>query len=161
MAHYKMSSLPAMIAGFTDRGILKEGFAADIMVYNLDDLGLQFDSPVYDTDFPGGERRIIQKAKGIRYTLVNGEVTFTEGTVCTESHAGQAAPQLRHGKPLTTALLGQSQGAPEGRSPPNRWARVGDNRGGERESIETRSPPDFSVGPDFFGATARGLCAAT
>ena len=88
-AHYKMSSLPAAIAGFTDRGIIKEGLAADIIVYNLDEIGLQYDSPVYDTDFPGGERRIIQKAKGIRYTLVNGEVTFTEGTVCTGATPGK------------------------------------------------------------------------
>ena len=88
-AHYKMSSLPASIAGFTDRGILKEGFAADIMIYDLDKLGLQFDSPVYDTDFPGGERRIIQKANGIRFTVVNGEVTFTEGTVCTGATPGK------------------------------------------------------------------------
>ena len=43
--------------------------AADIIVYNFDEIGLQYDSPVYDTDFPGGERRIIQKAKGIRYTV--------------------------------------------------------------------------------------------
>ena len=88
-AHYKMSSLPAAIAGFTDRGIIKEGLAADIIVYNFDEIGLQYDSPVYDTDFPGGERRIIQKAKGIRYTLVNGEVTFTEGTVCTGATPGK------------------------------------------------------------------------
>ena len=88
-AHYKMSSLPASIAGFTDRGILREGLAADIIVYDLDKLGLQYDSPVYDTDFPGGERRIIQKAKGIRYTVVNGEVTFTEGTVCTGATPGK------------------------------------------------------------------------
>ena len=88
-AHYKMSSLPAAIAGFTDRGIIKEGLAADIIVYNFDEIGLQYDSPVYDTDFPGGERRIIQKAKGIRYTIVNGEVTFTEGTVCTGATPGK------------------------------------------------------------------------
>jgi N-acyl-D-aspartate/D-glutamate deacylase len=88
-AHYKMSGLPAWIAGFTDRGILREGYAADIIVYDLERLGLQFDSPVYDTDFPGGERRIIQKAKGIRYTIVNGEVTFTEGTVCTGATPGK------------------------------------------------------------------------
>ena len=88
-AHYKMSSLPATIAGFTDRGILKEGYAADIMVYDLDKLGVQFDGPVYDSDFPGGERRIIQKAKGIRFTLVNGAVTFTEGTVCTGATPGK------------------------------------------------------------------------
>ena len=91
-AHYKKSSLPASIAGFTDRGILKEGMAADLMVYDLDKLGLQYDSPVYDTDFPGGERRIIQKAKGIRYTVVNGDVTFTEGTVCTGATPGKLLP---------------------------------------------------------------------
>ena len=106
-AHYKMSSLPASIAGFTDRGILKEGYAADIMVYELDNLGLQFDSPVYDTDFPGGERRIIQKAKGIRFTIVNGDVTFTEGTVCTRRDPREAAAQLRHGKALDTSALGK------------------------------------------------------
>jgi N-acyl-D-aspartate/D-glutamate deacylase len=88
-AHYKMSGLPAFIAGFTDRGVLKEGFAADIIVYDLDKLGLQYDSPIYDDDFPGGERRLIQKAKGIRYTLVNGGVTFTEGTVCTDATPGK------------------------------------------------------------------------
>ena len=88
-AHHKISGLPAFIAGFTDRGILREGFAADIMVYDLDKLGLQYDTPVYDNDFPGGERRLIQKAKGIRYTMVNGEVTFTEGTVCTDATPGK------------------------------------------------------------------------
>ena len=55
--------LPAAIAGFTDRGIIKGGLAADIIVYNLDEIGLQYDSPVYDTDFPGGERRIIQRPR--------------------------------------------------------------------------------------------------
>lgn len=88
-AHYKMSGLPAWIAGFTDRGILKEGYAADIIVYDQAKLGLQYDSPVYATDFPGGERRIIQKAKGIRYTIVNGVITFEEGTVCTGATPGK------------------------------------------------------------------------
>ncbi len=76
--HYKISGLPAWIAGFTDRGVLREGYAADIIVYNQEKLGFRYDAPVYDTDFPGGERRLIQKAKGIRYTIVNGTVTFEE-----------------------------------------------------------------------------------
>lgn len=88
-AHYKISALPAWIAGFTDRGILKEGYAADIIVYDQAKLGFQYDSPVYATDFPGGERRIIQKAKGIRFTIVNGVVTFEEGTVCTGATPGK------------------------------------------------------------------------
>ena len=88
-AHYKISGLPAWIAGFTDRGMLREGMAADIIVYDLDKLGLQYDTAVYDNDFPGGERRIVQKAKGIRYTMVNGDITFTEGTECTGATPGK------------------------------------------------------------------------
>ncbi|NQZ96532.1 MAG: amidohydrolase family protein [Myxococcales bacterium] len=76
-AHYKMSALPAWIAGFRDRGVLREGLAADIVVYELDRLGLT--EPTFDTDFPGGERRLIQKADGYRYTIVNGSVTFEDG----------------------------------------------------------------------------------
>jgi N-acyl-D-aspartate/D-glutamate deacylase len=77
-AAYKMSALPAWIAGFRDRGILREGMAADVIVYDLDQIGLIGGEPQYATDFPGGERRLIQKAKGYRYTIVNGVVTFEE-----------------------------------------------------------------------------------
>ena len=87
-AHYKISGLPAWIAGFTDRGILREGFAADIIVYEQAKLGFQYESPVYATDFPGGERRLIQKAKGIRYTIVNGAITFEESE-CTLATPGK------------------------------------------------------------------------
>ena len=104
-SHYKISGLPAYSAGFTDLGILTEGFAADIIVYSQRDLGLQYDSPVYTADCPGGERRIIHKAKGIRYTVVNSVVTFLEGTVCTEATPGEDAPKLRHGK---SVVLSQS-----------------------------------------------------
>ena len=81
--------MPAAIAVFTGSGIIKEGLAAGIIVYNVEETGLQYDSPVYDTDFPGGEPRIIQKAKDIGYALVNGEVTFTEGTVCAGATPGK------------------------------------------------------------------------
>ena len=37
---------------------------------------------------PGGELRIIQKAVGIRYTIVNGTVTFEE-SVCTDATPGK------------------------------------------------------------------------
>ncbi len=67
----------AWIAGFRDRGTLREGLAADIVIYDLDRLTLS--EPSYDTDFPGGERRLIQKADGYRYTIVNGQVTFEDG----------------------------------------------------------------------------------
>jgi len=45
-------------------------------------------------DFPGGEWRRIQKADGYRYTLVNGEVTFENGT----STGATPGKLLRHGR---------------------------------------------------------------
>ncbi len=85
--HYKMSALPGWFADFKDRGTLRVGDWADIMVYNMDELGFQYDKMVYSHDFPGGERRIIQKPTGLRYTLVNGVVTF-EGNDCTGALPG-------------------------------------------------------------------------
>ena len=86
--HYKMSALPGWFADFKDRGTLRVGDWADVMVYNLDELGFQHDKMIYAHDFPGGERRIIQKPTGLRYTLVNGAITF-EGNDCTGALPGK------------------------------------------------------------------------
>jgi N-acyl-D-amino-acid deacylase len=87
-AHYKISGLPAYIAGFTDRGLLKVGMAADIIVYRLEELGFMHDKPVFAHDFPGGSPRLVQKPKGLRYTIVNGAVTF-EDNRCTNALPGK------------------------------------------------------------------------
>jgi N-acyl-D-aspartate/D-glutamate deacylase len=87
-AHFKMSALPAWITDFKDRGTLRPGHWADIIVYDLDRLGFVHDHPVYANDFPGGERRIIQKPTGLRFTIVNGTVTFEENT-CTGALPGK------------------------------------------------------------------------
>jgi N-acyl-D-aspartate/D-glutamate deacylase len=42
----------------------------------------------YSNDFPGGKRRLIQKAKGLRCTIVNGAVTF-EDSKCTDALPGK------------------------------------------------------------------------
>ena len=87
-AHYKMSAYPAWFTDFKDRGTLRVGNWADIIVYNLEELGFLYDKAVFDTDFPGGERRLVQKPKGLRYTIVNGQVTF-EDNVCTGALPGK------------------------------------------------------------------------
>ena len=87
-AAYKMSAYPAWIAGMRERGMLRIGSWADIMVYDLDQLGLLYDGFVYANDFPGSERRVIQKPTGLRYTIVNGTVTF-EGNECTGALPGK------------------------------------------------------------------------
>ena len=87
-AHYKISALPAWFADFKDRGTLRVGGWADIIVYNQEELGLESERPVYANDFPGGERRLIHKPTGLRYTMVNGAVTF-EGNNCTGALPGK------------------------------------------------------------------------
>ena len=87
-AHYKMSALPAWITDFKDRGTLRVGNWADIIVYNLDELGFVYDKPIFSDDFPGGERRLIQKPTGLRYTIVNGTITF-EDSECTGALPGK------------------------------------------------------------------------
>ena len=93
-AHYRLSALPAHAAGFRDRGILRHGAAADVVVYDLAGLDVEPDWIGEIThDFPGGEWRRVQRAKGYEAIIVNGEVTFANGK-CTGNTPGKL---LRHG----------------------------------------------------------------
>ena len=42
-AHYRLSNLAAQAAGFKDRGVLREGAAADVLVYDLEELAIEPD----------------------------------------------------------------------------------------------------------------------
>ena len=64
------------MAGFEGRGVLRKGAPADIVVYDFDQLAVLPDEIVHD--LPGGEWRRIQRARGYRYVLVNGEVTIRD-----------------------------------------------------------------------------------
>jgi N-acyl-D-amino-acid deacylase len=79
-AHYRLSALPAHAAGFRGRGVLREGAAADVVVYDLKELAIE---PEWvgeiAHDFPGGEWRRVQRARGYRAIIVNGEMTFADG----------------------------------------------------------------------------------
>jgi N-acyl-D-aspartate/D-glutamate deacylase len=75
-AHWKLSALPAYCGGFTDRGTLEVGKAADIVVYDYDRLDMTPVEKVHD--FPGGEWRRVQRGVGYRWVLVNGEVTIDD-----------------------------------------------------------------------------------
>ncbi|HKD65739.1 MAG TPA: amidohydrolase family protein [Candidatus Binataceae bacterium] len=91
-AHWRLSTLPAYCAGFTDRGLLREGYAADVVVYDFDALGI---GPLeIARDLPAGEWRRVQRAEGYRHILVNGEVTFADG----EATGQMPGELLRHGR---------------------------------------------------------------
>ena len=53
-AHYRLSTLPAHAAGFRNRGTLREGAAADVVVYDLNRLKITPDwVGNIVNDFPG------------------------------------------------------------------------------------------------------------
>lgn len=90
--HYKLSYLPAHFGGFKERGFLREGAPADIVVYDLEKLQVLPSEVVYD--MPGGEWRRVQKSAGYRWTLVNGQVTFEDG----QPTGAMPGKLLRHGR---------------------------------------------------------------
>jgi len=88
-AHYRLSALPAHAAGFKNRGTLREGAHADVVVYDLKGLDVDPDwVGEIAHDFPGGEWRRVQRAHGYRSIIVNGQETFAEGK-CTGATPGQ------------------------------------------------------------------------
>ena len=68
-----------------DRGLLRPGHAADIVVF--DEEGISPCLPTVERDLPGGARRLVQKADGIAATVVNGAVTLRDGEP-TGAHSG-------------------------------------------------------------------------
>jgi N-acyl-D-aspartate/D-glutamate deacylase len=110
-AHWRLSALPAQVAGFEGRGVLRVGAPADIVVYDYERLRVLPQEIVHD--LPGGEWRRIQRASGYRWVLVNGEVTI-ENDAQTGRHSGML---LRHGTGAATRGA-QPAGEAEGsRSP--------------------------------------------
>jgi len=90
-AHWRLSALPAQFAGFQGRGVLVKGAPADIICYDYENLEVCKEEIVHD--LPAGEWRRIQRAKGYRYILVNGEVTIEDDKE-TNRFSGRL---LRHG----------------------------------------------------------------
>jgi N-acyl-D-aspartate/D-glutamate deacylase len=91
-AHRRLSSLPAQLAGFRDRGTLRVGGPADVVVYDPEQLSVGPNEVVHD--LPGGEWRRVQRARGYRAVLVNGEITIAD-----DEQTGRFPGRLlRHGR---------------------------------------------------------------
>ena len=73
----KLSFMQASLFGLHDRGLLRPGFAADVVVFDPDTVGAE--EPDEVNDLPGGLMRLRQKAHGVDYTIVNGEVLLEDG----------------------------------------------------------------------------------
>ncbi|MCB1748381.1 MAG: amidohydrolase family protein [Gammaproteobacteria bacterium] len=66
----------AVAWGLYDRGLLREGLNADIVVFDPDTIDQ--DMPELVNDLPAGAQRLKQTSRGIHYTIVNGEVLLED-----------------------------------------------------------------------------------
>jgi len=89
--HWRLSALPAFCGGFKDRGFLRQGMAADVVIYDFDKLNVLPVEVVHD--LPGDEWRRVQRSEGYKWIIVNGEVTFQDDR-CTGATSGNL---LRYG----------------------------------------------------------------
>ena len=73
----ELTSVPARVAGFADRGRIAVGYKADLNV--IDHAALRLHKPVITHDLPAGGRRLDQTADGYVATIVSGEVIAENG----------------------------------------------------------------------------------
>ncbi len=86
----------ALLYGLEDRGLLAEGYLADINIIDMEKIRLGH--PWLAFDLPAGGKRLLQKADGYVATIKSGEVTFRNGEMQGPTPGGvirgpQASPQ--------------------------------------------------------------------
>jgi len=85
-----LSFVPASHWGLRGRGLLREGWQADVVVFDPATITPQLPELTYD--LPAGARRLKQKATGIMATVVNGEVVLRNN-----EHTGALPGKLLRG----------------------------------------------------------------
>jgi N-acyl-D-amino-acid deacylase len=70
----RLTFQPAHIMGLCDRGLIREGLAADLMVFDLARIGVTDDEVWHDG--PAGTPRRVQGAEGVHHVVVNGQVVL-------------------------------------------------------------------------------------
>jgi N-acyl-D-amino-acid deacylase len=86
-AHWRLSHMSASAIGLEGIGTLEVGMPADIVVYDMQKLGIATPEPVYE-QIVGGGKRLIERAVGYRAIIVNGVMTF-EYDKCTGKLPGR------------------------------------------------------------------------
>jgi N-acyl-D-aspartate/D-glutamate deacylase len=85
----KITGDTARIWGLPERGELRPGRAADVVIFDPETIGRGDEVPVHD--MPGGGMRYVRSASGVDTVLVNGEVVYREAGGYTDAHPGVVA----------------------------------------------------------------------
>lgn len=86
-ACWRLSGQPAEVFGLRDRGLLREGFAADVVAFDpevIDELPLE-----RRNDLPGGGARFVARSTGIAGVWVNGVRIVDSDELCDVPGPGQ------------------------------------------------------------------------
>jgi N-acyl-D-aspartate/D-glutamate deacylase len=98
-AVYQMTDRPARYMGLIDRGLLKPGYHADIVVFDADTVGRG--KTYFKFDVPGDQFRTYAEAEGIDHVFVNGVQIVKHG-----EHTGKLpGTVLRSGRDTRTVAL--------------------------------------------------------
>lgn len=73
----KLTFMVALVFGLHDRGLIRPGMAADLVLF--DPQTVRECEPEMVNDLPGGEKRLIQRAIGVKTTMVNGAILVQDG----------------------------------------------------------------------------------
>jgi N-acyl-D-amino-acid deacylase len=73
----KLTFMVASLFGLDDRGLIRKGMAADLVLFDPETV--RECEPEMVNDLPGGEKRLIQRASGVKMTIVNGAVLVEDG----------------------------------------------------------------------------------
>jgi N-acyl-D-aspartate/D-glutamate deacylase len=76
-AIHKLTFHVASIFGLSGRGLLRPGYAADLVLF--DPKSVNSHEPEWANDYPAGSKRLIQRSDGIHYTIVNGQIIHEDG----------------------------------------------------------------------------------
>jgi N-acyl-D-aspartate/D-glutamate deacylase len=74
----RITSEPANFFGIRERGQLKQGWKADVAIFDFNTVNSARRATMQH-DLPGGGRRLVIPAEGIEYTIVNGKVSYEHG----------------------------------------------------------------------------------
>jgi N-acyl-D-aspartate/D-glutamate deacylase len=76
-AIYRLTGQPAEVHGLRDRGVIREGAFADLVLIDLD--RLRVGETYQKADFPGRSERFVTDAEGYVATIVAGQVVLENG----------------------------------------------------------------------------------
>ncbi len=81
-AIHKLTFQVASVYGIEGRGLVKPGYAADLAIFDPNTISAC--EPEWSEDYPAGTKRLIQRAVGMHYTIVNGKVICEDGKITGE-----------------------------------------------------------------------------